>query len=224
VSASTTRGNGARRAARSGAHGAARSGAHGNVRSGSQPVAPEPRTLSDPGAIKALAHPARLAVLEALADGAELTATECAAAAGISPSAMSYHLRALEKWGFVERAEASADGRERPWRSVPGGWRVDAMPDPASATAADAVVAAMLRRLRADLSNWFDAERDQPEAWRDVATVENRALWMTPEEAKELMALHADFVQQRRARTTADHPETARRVRMVSVVVPLQFE
>jgi hypothetical protein len=137
---------------------------------------------------------------------------------------MSYHLRALQKWGFVERAEASTDGRERPWRSIPGGWRVDAMPDQASATAADAVVATMLRRIRVDLSNWFERERTQSDAWRDVATVENRALWMTPEEAKELTALHAEFVDRRRGRTAANHPEGARRIRMVSVVVPLQFE
>ncbi|HEU5265869.1 MAG TPA: helix-turn-helix domain-containing protein [Jatrophihabitans sp.] len=98
----------------------------------------EPRTLVDPRAIKALAHPARLTVLDALADGDELTATECAAVASISPSAMSYHLRALEKWGFVQRAASSTDGRERPWRGVPGGWTVDALPNAAAATAASA--------------------------------------------------------------------------------------
>ena len=86
---------------------------------------PEPRVLTDPQAIKALAHPARLTVLDALTEGEELTATECAEVAGISPSAMSYHLRALEKWGFVERAETSTDGRERPWRSLGGRWSVD---------------------------------------------------------------------------------------------------
>ena len=57
--------------------------------------------LSDPRAIKALAHPARLAVIDELFAGRELTATECAQVAGLSLSAMSYHLRALEKWGIV---------------------------------------------------------------------------------------------------------------------------
>src|SRR4051794_4241177 len=73
--------------------------------------------ISDPRAIRALAHPARQVVIDELYDGKVLTATECAELAGLTPSAMSYHLRALERWGILERAEASADGRERPWRA-----------------------------------------------------------------------------------------------------------
>lgn len=80
---------------------------------------PAPRgtlTLTDPRAIRALAHPARLAVVDRLFAGEVLTATECARGVGLSASAMSYHLRALEKWGVVERAPAT-DARERPWRA-----------------------------------------------------------------------------------------------------------
>ena len=67
----------------------------------------DPVELTDPKAIRALAHPARLAVIEELYAGRELTATECAEIAGLSPSAMSYHLRSLEKAGIVERADAT---------------------------------------------------------------------------------------------------------------------
>ena len=34
-----------------------------------------------------------------------------------SPSALSYHLRALARWKFVEEAEGGV-GRERPWRAT----------------------------------------------------------------------------------------------------------
>src|SRR3954447_9243658 len=74
--------------------------------------------ISDPRAIRALAHPARQVVIDELYDGKVLTATECAELAGLSPSAMSYHLRSLEKYGIVERVESAADGRERPWRAA----------------------------------------------------------------------------------------------------------
>lgn len=185
---------------------------------------PEPRVLTDPQAIKALAHPARLTVLDALTEGEELTATECAEVAGISPSAMSYHLRALEKWGFVERAESSADGRERPWRAVAGGWRVDRLPDAVAAAASSAVVGTMLDRLRADVGRWFDAERDQPAEWRDAASVEAQNLWLTPQEAAELQELYQDFVQAHKGRTAAEHPDGARRVRLARVLVPVQFD
>src|SRR6516162_99595 len=87
----------------------------GRVRS--MPNGPADRervVLSDPRASRALAHPARLAILEALTAGDELTATELAAVTGLSPSATSYHLKALAKWGIVEAGEGRADGRARP--------------------------------------------------------------------------------------------------------------
>lgn len=92
-----------------------------------KPTAPEPTptvdtdrsllTLSEPGAFKAVAHPARYRVIEELYSGREMTATEAAELVGLTPSAMSYHLRQLERYGIVERGE-STDGRERPWRRV----------------------------------------------------------------------------------------------------------
>ncbi|HEV7204866.1 MAG TPA: metalloregulator ArsR/SmtB family transcription factor [Jatrophihabitans sp.] len=185
---------------------------------------PEPRVLTDPQAIKALAHPARLTVLDALTEGEELTATECAEVAGISPSAMSYHLRALEKWGFVERAESSGDGRERPWRAVAGGWRVDRMPDAVAVAASSAVVNSMLDRLRVDVGRWFDAERTQPAEWQHVASVEAQHLWLTPDEAGELGELYQRFVEARKGRTAAEHPDGARRVRLARVLVPVQLD
>ena len=185
---------------------------------------PEDRVLVDPRAIKALAHPARLTVLDALNDGSELTATECAEAAGVSPSAMSYHLRALEKWGFVERAGNSQDGRERPWRSVPGGWRVDSMPDRAAAAATSALLSTMFQRLNAEFARWNERESEQPAEWRDAAILQSRAAWLTAEEAKELVELYESFLDARRDRTAKDHPAGARRVRAANVVVPLQLK
>lgn len=81
--------------------------------------------LSDAASVRALAHPARLTVIDALYDGQVLTATECAELAGVTPSAMSYHLRALEKVGLVLRAEPRGDGRERPWKRAGANLKVD---------------------------------------------------------------------------------------------------
>ncbi len=81
------------------------------------PRPPSELRITDPRALRALAHPARQRVLTELFSGEVLTATEAARLCDLTPSAMSYHLRALEKWGIVERDE-SADGRERPWRAT----------------------------------------------------------------------------------------------------------
>jgi DNA-binding transcriptional ArsR family regulator len=72
--------------------------------------------LSDPRAIRALAHPARLALLEALLAGEELTATEAASVTGLSPSATSYHLKALERWGIWRPASPARTAGTVPGR------------------------------------------------------------------------------------------------------------
>lgn len=75
--------------------------------------------ISDPQAIRALAHEARLEALEELfASQASRTATELASRCRLTPSAMSYHLRALEKYGYVTRAPSEGNGRERRWRAA----------------------------------------------------------------------------------------------------------
>src|SRR6476620_157158 len=94
--------------------------------------------LDDPGALRALAHPARLAVVDELYQGVERTSSELAALTGLSPSAMSYHLRALERWGMGERGAPREDGRERPWRAV---WRTLRLAPETISTAAVDVVA-----------------------------------------------------------------------------------
>ena len=74
--------------------------------------------LTDPKMMRALAHQARIAIWMHLGLNGPATATECAEIAGLSPSACSYHLRTLARYGFVEEDPASAaDGRERPWRA-----------------------------------------------------------------------------------------------------------
>jgi DNA-binding transcriptional ArsR family regulator len=178
------------------------------------------RILTDPQAVRALAHPARLNVLERLREGGELTATECAAATGLSASAMSYHLRALQRWGFVERAD-SGDGRERPWRAVAQSWRIEAMPD---GTEADTLLGALLARIRDAFADWFDHEASQPKKWQDIATMNTSTLWLTAREAaavnKRYVAALADY----QGRTVDAHPEGARRVRVAQLVVPLEYE
>lgn len=180
----------------------------------------QPRTISDPRAIRALAHPARLAVLDELEPGGELTATECARIAGLSPSAMSYHLRALEKWGFVERADSTGDGRERPWRATSQqGWRVEAS-SPVATAAESTLIAAAFERLRTAFDTWTSAEPNEPKQWRDAATLGSTTAWLTAEECRELLDHYARLTASARRRTHADHPAGARRVRVGLVLAP----
>ena len=116
---------------------------------------PDEVVLSDPAAVRALAHPARLVVIDALYDGEVLTATECAERAGVTPSAMSYHLRALEKAGLVLRAEPRGDGRERPWKRAGRDLRIDVQRKGSEANAAGLAAAELL------VVNALDLDRER---------------------------------------------------------------
>ena len=83
-----------------------------------------PRLVDDVRALRALAHPVRLALIEHLLIDGPLTATEASELVGESPSSCSFHLRQLAKYGFVEET-GEGTGRRRPWRITRIGLDVD---------------------------------------------------------------------------------------------------
>src|SRR3954451_81776 len=101
--------------------------------------------LEAPGAIRALAHPARLTIIDELYQGVERTSSELAELTGLTPSAMSYHLRALERWGIVQRAKPRGDARERPWRAAGRGLTVSGAG--AATASAEVIVTQALHHL-----------------------------------------------------------------------------
>jgi predicted transcriptional regulator len=133
--------------------------------------------LTDPRAMRAVAHPVRIELLRALAKEPK-TATQCAELVGESPQSCSYHLRTLAKYGFVERAEA-ANGKERPWRKTAGGMTWSAHTDPEAARALSATFLARdFRLLQAYLA---DPDETWPEPLYSQTT-----LRVTYAEAEEL--------------------------------------
>jgi DNA-binding transcriptional ArsR family regulator len=180
-----------------------------------------PVRFDSPRSIRALAHPARLAIINALATGEELTATQCAELTGLSPSATAYHLKLLERYGFAEPAPQRTDRRERPWRTT--GRRVQVDPDsstPAGASAASAVVAAYFDTTRALGLAFAAGEHAEPEEWRN-AVLSNADLWLTVEEVERIShQLEAVLEPLRRRALRGERPEGSRRVRVMNVVVP----
>jgi len=175
--------------------------------------------LDDPGALRALAHPARLAVVDELYQGFERTSSELAELTGLSPSAMSYHLRALERWGIVERGTPRNDGRERPWRAA--GRTLSLDPETLSAAAADVVAATTLQHLRDEFRRWALVEAEEGKVWRDVAGISRSYLWLTEGEVEELSAdLRAVMKKHTGDRDAMHHPEGTRRVFCLFAIVP----
>ena len=186
------------------------------------PAERPPVKLTDPRAIRALAHPARLAVIDELYSGRELTATECAEIAGLSPSAMSYHLRSLEKVGIVERAESSGDGRERPWRAAGSYLQVDSATGGAGELAASAALGSTVLRRTVELFDSYLARRSgEPPEWRDAAEASYGQMWLTAAEAKQISTEWIALVEKYRGRKDkANRPADARRMRMAVMLFP----
>jgi DNA-binding transcriptional ArsR family regulator len=181
----------------------------------------DPVVLRDPRAIKALAHPARLAVIDELFAGRKLTATECGEIAGLSASAMSYHLRAREKWGIVRRSETTGDGRERPWEAAGNGLMVDSAEPRASAAGEAILVARQLDKQRADTLGWISAQDEESASWYDSIVMGSGVFWLSREEAKRISERLSEIVADIPHRTAAEAPAGARRVRVSHSVVPI---
>jgi DNA-binding transcriptional ArsR family regulator len=165
-------------------------------------------TLTDPRAIRAIAHAARQQVIDELYGGSVLTATEAAQICGLSPSAMSYHLRALEKWGIVVRDDPSGDGRERPWRAGANDLsvgRVDGGSGASMLQAANAVVSTFMVGLNRAVEHFVDKE---PEA--KGAQLSHGRLYLTDEEAAAMNQEIDELVRRHGGgRTSRNRPDDA---------------
>ena len=176
-----------------------------------------PYRFENPRSIRALAHPARLAIIDALATGEELTATQCAELTGLSPSATAYHLKLLERYGFAETAPPRPDRRERPWRATGRPTVVDLdTSTPAGASAAASVAAAYFDATRAIAVEFTEASPAEPEEWRNAA-LNNADLWLTAEEFQRVAEELVTVLEPYRGRTRL---AGSRRVRVMNVVVP----
>jgi DNA-binding transcriptional ArsR family regulator len=180
------------------------------------------REIRDANMLRALAHPARIRLIEELAFGGPMTATELAARVGESAANCSWHLRQLARYGFVEEA-GGGSGRQRPWQVViqSNEWRQS--PDDADlAAAGDAAATVMLSRELAALEAWRAAASADPEQWREAPFVAQSMGWLTAdelaqvnEEITRILVRHID-----RINDPASRPAGARPIRFVAWGIP----
>ncbi|MBI5161450.1 MAG: helix-turn-helix domain-containing protein [Micrococcales bacterium] len=105
----------------------------------------------DAAALRGLAHPLRVEIYETLSVHGPATASGLADRLGESSGAMSYHLRQLEKHGFVRELEGRGTARERWWERVPGSVTVASrdFPERSAGRAASRLVGREFERARA---------------------------------------------------------------------------
>jgi DNA-binding transcriptional ArsR family regulator len=179
--------------------------------------------ITDPRAMRALAHPARIAILQHLVTVGPATATECAETAGLSPSACSYHLRALARHGFVEEdSDSAADGRHRPWRARGVAFSFSDDPDqPEAVNAAARLLAESVQaRVEEVRHEYLDRQADYPPEWRAAACQHNDVLHVTPDEMTEVQARLRAVLSDYRRLDAADQPPGSRRVHAIFDLTP----
>jgi predicted transcriptional regulator len=142
--------------------------------------------LTDPKAIRALAHPVRWALLEALSQAGTLTATQASEMLGESPANCAFHLRTLAKYGFVEEA-GGGRGRERPWRQSYDGmsWRTRT-DDPQASAAAEALDQVWLDRSLTRAQRGLTSMAKWPKGLEDSLGATTTRLYVTAAEADQL--------------------------------------
>ncbi len=163
--------------------------------------------------LRGIAHPIRVRLLALLRDEGPSTATRLAQRMGLNSGATSYHLRQLERFGFVVEDERTS-GRERWWSAAHRGSRSQ---DLASLRGEEGEMAeAYLRALsalHADATNRaIDEWRSQPNAWLGAGALSDFALKLTPMEFRHLVKQLGDVLESYRQFDAAGAPRSARSV------------
>lgn len=146
----------------------------------------------DATALRALAHPLRVRILDELSAYGPLTSSGLAARIGESSGVMSYHLRQLEKAGLVREDEGLGTARERWWERRPGSI---AMPEPSDfpvaspeRLATQLITDEWMRSREANFHEYLaEGESVFGQEWLSIATSDTINLRLTPEQLHQLV-------------------------------------
>ena len=181
--------------------------------------------LTDPRALRAYAHPVRMALVGLLRTEGPLTATRAAELLGESSGTCSFHLRQLAKYGLVEEA-GGGTGREKPWRATTTSTTWDAVTDTQEMTAATGLLQTVIAEgYFTQLMRWLEASPTEPAEWRQAAMLGDRILYVTPGELTELGRRVLELVDEYFERQVRPdlRPQGARLVSWLGIAFPNDF-
>ena len=172
-------------------------------------------SLTDPESIKALAHPGRFKILVYLQVHGPATATECAKVALASPSACSYHLRKLSRWGLVEEIP-SDDGRERRWGAQVQEFTWESAPgSPEQEEAAGLLSQVVLRDAVSIIASHLARGTD-----RDWGRIQSSGLLVTAAELTDISDRVLETVRPYFLNNRLNPPSEARLVQFLAAAAP----
>jgi predicted transcriptional regulator len=178
--------------------------------------------VTDPKALRALAHPIRLSLMAMLRTQGPLTATRAAELLGESSASTSFHLRQLAKYGLVEEA-GGGRGRERPWRATKLFTDIPEITEDPKVAAASALTRGVVAEYYfSALRRWLAVRDTEPEEWQRAAQFGDTMIYVTADELAELGRQYEELVDQYldRLTDTSLRPDGARLVSVLRIANP----
>ncbi|OIJ63378.1 ArsR/SmtB family transcription factor [Streptomyces mangrovisoli] len=177
--------------------------------------------ITDPRAMRALAHPVRLAILERLQRYGPATATRLSPHVGATPSVTSWHLRHLAGFGLVRDARGGSDRRERRWAAVARGFRFEVPEDTEGRSAARVLSGELFARSAELPLRWLtETEPGLEPEWTRRAGGANTRIVVTSDELAALQDEMEELVARYVTRDAADRPTGSRGVRLLLYALP----
>ena len=172
-----------------------------------------PRRDLDLAALKALAHPLRQRILYHLASAGPANSTSIAQAFSESTGTTSYHLRQLERFGFIEEVTERSKGRERWWRLVP--LDIRGLDEHEAHSREADLVADRLDRIRLErdrgVVDRYLGDRHHFADWDDVAMFSSSIARLTKVELAKFTEQYVELLK-RFWRTSEEAPPEARAI------------
>jgi DNA-binding transcriptional ArsR family regulator len=142
--------------------------------------------LTDPRALRGIAHPIRLSLIALLRREGPLTATRAGELLGESPASCSFHLRQLAKYGLVEEA-GGGRGRERPWRATAAFTHLPPVATtPEVAAASELLFSVIAERYFEHVLRWVERRSEEPPEWQEASVFGDAMLYLTVDELEGL--------------------------------------
>lgn len=141
-------------------------------------------------ALRALAHPLRVHILELLSRHGPQTSSTIGKMVEQPSGVTSYHLRQLARHGYIQEVEGKGHGRERWWERVQGSvdfYSPDYVGSKFASQALQSVAIEFARQRLEALTNFLQANHQclGPE-WDSVGTIRTRTLRLSAEQTKRL--------------------------------------
>ncbi|BEL05196.1 helix-turn-helix domain-containing protein [Actinoplanes sichuanensis] len=177
--------------------------------------------ISDPQALRALAHPVRLAILNRLQRHGPATATQLSAHVGATPSVVSWHARHLASFGLLVDWDGAPGKRERWWQAAAKGFRFTVPEDAEGQDAARMLQSVMFARAAEYPQQWLmDVEPHLDEPWRRLGGLADTRFVVTADELEQLQDAIERLIAPYARRAAADRPADARGVRLLRFALP----